>query len=121
MNSPRYKQQQVLLLSGRQYSSRQPLQSDRNSHAGNIIKPEMLVKNTLYSRWSQTSINYTKSANYNWYNCHLYVPQYIKLPTKKLFEVLILHFIFFQFYSVVSWDSKFDTVAIPLLFFFCCC
>ena len=39
---------------------------------------------------------------------------FFQFPSK--IEVLILLFTFFQFYSVVSWDSKVDNFAIPLFF-----
>ena len=55
-----------------------------------------------------------KSTNHNWYNCHLYVPQFFQFPSKV--EVLILLFTFFQFYCVVSWDS---TVYNFANYFFC--
>ena len=55
----------------------------------------------------------TKSTNYNWYNCHLHVPQFFQFPNE--FEVLILLFIFFLFYSVVSRDSKVDNFAIIII------
>ena len=58
----------------------------------------------------------TKSTNYNWYNCHLHVPQFCQFPSH--FEVLILLITFFQFYSVISRDSKVDNLAISLFFFF---
>ena len=46
----------------------------------------------------------TKSTNYNWYNRHSHVPQLFQFPSKV--QVLILLFGYFQFYSVVSWNSK---------------
>ena len=48
------------------------------------------------------------------YNCHLHVPYFFQFPSKV--EVLILLFTFFQFYSVVSRDSKVDNFAV---LFFC--
>ena len=42
------------------------------------------------------------------------VPKFFQFPSKV--EVLIL-FIFFQFYSVVSWDSKVDYFACSLFFY----
>ena len=45
-----------------------------------------------------------KSTNHHWYNCYFHVPQFFGFPSNVL--VLILLFTFFQFYSVVSWDSK---------------
>ena len=59
----------------------------------------------------------TKSTNYNWYNSHFHVPQFFPFPSKV--EVLLL-FIFFQFYSVVSWDSKVRN-SVSSLFCCCCC
>ena len=56
----------------------------------------------------------SKRTNYNWYNCHLHFPQFFQFPSKV--EVLILHFTFFQFYSVVSRDSKVDNFASSLFF-----
>ena len=44
---------------------------------------------------------------------------FFQFPSKV--EVLILLFVFFQFYSVVSWDSKVHNFAISLLFFFFFC
>ena len=54
----------------------------------------------------------SKRTNYNWYNCHLHVPQFFQFPSKV--EVLILLFTFFQFYSVVSRESKVDYFASSL-------
>ena len=45
-----------------------------------------------------------KNTNYNLYNRHFHVPQLFQFPSKV--QVLTLLFLFFQFYSVVSWDSK---------------
>ena len=59
--------------------------------------------------------NWPTSRWYNWYNCHLYVPQFFQFPSKV--EVLILLFTFFQFYSVVCRDSKVDYFASSLFFF----
>ena len=47
-----------------------------------------------------------KSTNHNWYNCHLHIPWFFQFSSKV--EVLISLFTFFQFYSVVSLDSKVD-------------
>ena len=57
----------------------------------------------------------TKSPNFNSYNCHLHDPQFFQFPSKV--EVLIFLFTFFQFYSLVSWDSK--STILQFLFFFC--
>ena len=46
----------------------------------------------------------TKSTNYNWCYRHFHVPQLFKFPSKL--EVLMPLFTFFQFHSVVCWDSK---------------
>ena len=46
----------------------------------------------------------TKSNVYNWYNRHFDVLQFFQFSCKV--EVFIPLFIFFQFYSMVSWDSK---------------
>ena len=46
----------------------------------------------------------TKSTDYNLCNCHFHVPRFFQFPSKV--KVFILLFTFFQFYSVVSWDSK---------------
>ena len=56
-----------------------------------------------------------QSTNDNWYNCHLHVPWFFQFPSKV--DVLILLFPFFQFYSVVSQDSKVDNFANSLFFF----
>ena len=48
----------------------------------------------------------SKRTNYNWFNCHLHVPQFFQFPSKV--EVLIFLFTFIQFYSVVSRDCKVD-------------
>ena len=56
-----------------------------------------------------------KRTNYNWYNCHLHVPQFFQFPSKV--EELIPLFTFFQFYSVVSRDSKVDYFARCLFLF----
>ena len=47
---------------------------------------------------------------------HLNVPQFFQFPSKV--EVLIPLFTFFQFYSVVSRDSKVDYFASSLYFIF---
>ena len=51
---------------------------------------------------------------HNWYNRHFHVPQLFQFPSKV--EVLISLFTFFQFYSVVSWDSEVDNFASSLFF-----
>ena len=48
-------------------------------------------------------------------NCHLHIPLFFQFPCKV--EVLILLFRFFQFYSVVNWESKVDNFANSLFFF----
>ena len=50
-----------------------------------------------------------KAKNHNWYNCHRHVPLFFQFSSK--IKVLISLFTFFQFYSVVSWDSKVDNFA----------
>ena len=47
----------------------------------------------------------TERANYNCFYSHFHVPQFFQFSIKVF--VLIFLFVFFQFYSVVSWDSKF--------------
>ena len=58
----------------------------------------------------------TKSTNHDWYNCHRHVPYFFQFPSQV--QVLILLFTFFQFYSVVHWDSKIDNSASSFFFFF---
>ena len=56
----------------------------------------------------------TKSANYNWYNHHFYVPQFFfQFPSKV--QVLIFLIVFFQFYADVSRDIKVYNSASSLL------
>ena len=55
-----------------------------------------------------------KSTNHNWYNCHLHVSHFFQFSSKV--ELFILLFTFFQFYSVVSWESKVDNFANYLFF-----
>ena len=62
--------------------------------------------------WVLFSSYCAKSTNHNWYNRHFHVPQLFQFSSKV--EILILLFIFFQFYSVVSWDSKVDNFASSL-------
>ena len=50
-----------------------------------------------------------QSTNHNCYNRHFHVPQLFQFSSKV--EVLILLFTFFQFYSVVSRNSKVDNFA----------
>ena len=59
---------------------------------------------------------FAKSTNHMWYSRHPHVLQLFQFSSKV--EVLILLFTFFQFYSVVSRDSKVDNFANSLLFFF---
>ena len=70
------------------------------------------VLQSLYKSFS----NCTKSNNHDWYNRHFQVPQFFLFPSKV--QVLILLFVFFQFYSVVSLDSKIYNLASSLLSFF---
>ena len=58
----------------------------------------------------------TKCTNYNWYHHHFHVPQFFLFPSKV--KVLIFLFTSFQFYSMVSQDSKIYNFA-SSLFFFC--
>ena len=68
-----------------------------------------------YTTRTPLSFSYcSKRTNYNWYNCHLHVTSFFQFPSKV--EVLILLFNFFQFYSVVSRDSKVDNFASSLFF-----
>ena len=46
---------------------------------------------------------------YNWYKCHFHIPQFFQFPGK--IQMIIFLFAFFQFYSVISWDSKFHNFA----------
>ena len=76
-----------------------------------------MVSTRLPTSNSSSPLSYcSKRTNYNWYNCHLQVPYFFQFPSKV--EVLILLFTFFQFYSVVSRDSKADNFANSLFFFF---
>ena len=52
------------------------------------------------------------SSPFNNHDGHFHVPQFLHFPSKV--EVLILHFTFFQFYSVVSQDGKIHNFASPL-------
>ena len=57
----------------------------------------------------------TKNTNYNWYNRCFRVPQsFFQFPGKV--QVLIILFAFFQFYSLVSRDSKVHNSASSLSF-----
>ena len=58
----------------------------------------------------------TKSTNYNWYNHHFHISQFFQFPSKV--QVLISLFTFFQFYSVVSQDSKVHNSTSSLFFFY---
>ena len=51
----------------------------------------------------------TKCTNYNWYHRHFHVPQFFQFVSKVLEFILL--FVFFQFYSVVSRDSKVENSA----------
>ena len=55
----------------------------------------------------------TKSTNYNWYHCH-FMSQFFQFSSKV--QLLIFLFTFFQFYSVVSRDSKVHNLASFLFF-----
>ena len=54
----------------------------------------------------------TERTNYNWYHCHFHVSCFFQFPNKV--QVHIFIFIFFQFYLVVSWDSKVHNSASSL-------
>ena len=60
----------------------------------------------------QSFVDCTKSINYNWHNRHFYVSVFYFLS-----KVHVLNFLFtsFQFYSVVSKDSKVHNSAIFFL------
>ena len=60
----------------------------------------------------QFLVDCTMRTDYNWYNRHFYVPQFFQFPSKV--HVLIFLFTFFQFYSVVSRDSKVHNLASSL-------
>ena len=59
---------------------------------------------TIYRQVCDKCLDCTKDTNYNRCNRYLHVPQFLQFPSKV--QVLILLFAFFQFYSVVSLDSK---------------
>ena len=56
-----------------------------------------------------------KSTKYNWYKRHFHLPQFPYFPSKV--RVFIFLFTFFQFYSVVSWNSKVHNFASSLFLF----
>ena len=58
----------------------------------------------------------TQNTNYNWYKRHFHIPQFFQFPCEV--EVFILLFTFFQFYSVVTRDSKVHNFASSLSSFF---
>ena len=68
----------------------------------------MVSTRPLNSKLSSPFINSfgdsTDRTNYHWYNCHFHIPQFFQFPNKV--KLLIFLFVFFQFYSVVSQDSK---------------
>ena len=68
-----------------------------------------------YSPFDNPLFTVTKSTNYNVHHCHLDVSPLFQSSSKV--EVLILIFTFFQFYCVVSRDSKVDNFANSLFFF----
>ena len=80
----------------------------------------MLSTSPLTSKSSNPFINTfcdcTKSTNYNWYNCHFHVPDFFLKFLIKV-KLIILHFTSFQFYSVVTWDSKVHNFTSSLFFF----
>ena len=61
---------------------------------------------------NQSFGDFTKSTNYHWYYRHFHVPQFFQFPRKA--EEPISFFVFFQFYSVVSWESKIHNSASSL-------
>ena len=63
----------------------------------------------------QTFPNCTKNINYSWYQCHFHVPQFFQFSSKV--EVPMLLFTFFQFYSVVNWDSNVHNRQVFFFFF----
>ena len=64
------------------------------------IRPLISVPPVSVQRFSDC----TKSTNYGWYHRHFYVPQFFQFPSKV--KIFILLFVFFQFYTVVSRNSK---------------
>ena len=50
--------------------------------------------------------DFTECTNYNWYNRHFHVPQFVFFQFPSKVQVLIFLFAFCQFYSVVSRDCK---------------
>ena len=75
-----------------------------------LNNPEVWVVSAhpLISKSSNPFINFfgncTMSTNYNSYNRHFHVLQFLQFPSKV--EVFIRLFNFFQFYSVVNWDNR---------------
>ena len=70
---------------------------------------------SLYQSFSDC----TKSTNYNWYRRHFHVSQFCQFSSKT--QEIILLCTFFQFYSVVSRNSKDHNSAsfvVSFLFFF---
>ena len=74
----------------------------------------MVSTRPLISKSSSPFGDCTKSTNYNWYNCHFHVPQFLQFLSKV--KVFILQFTFFQIYSVVSRNSKVHNLVSSLLF-----
>ena len=70
------------------------------------------VLQSLYSAFDDC----TKSTNYSWYDRHFHVPQFFQFPSKV--QVLIVLFTFFQFYSVISRESKVHNSSGSLFFLF---
>ena len=64
---------------------------------------------------AMSSSHRTKCTNYNWYNCHLHVPQFFQFLNKV--AILIFLFTFLQIYSVVRRDSNVDYFSNSLFFF----
>ena len=58
----------------------------------------------------------TETPNYNWYKRHLHIPRFLQFPSKV--KVFVLHFIFVQFFSIVSRDSKVNNFASSLFLLF---
>ena len=74
----------------------------------------MVSTHPLISMSSSPYVDCTKSTNYNWYHRHLHVPQFFPFPSKV--EALIFLFTSFQYYAMVSRDSKVHNSASSLSF-----
>ena len=58
------------------------------------------VLQSLYQSFNDSA----KITNHNWYHCHFHVLLFFQFPNQV--QVLILFFAFFQFYPMISQDSK---------------